>query len=108
LKAVIAACRRRGMRDGDDTSFWDWIEPGQCEEQMEKRTFFEAVFAAKAVLKFDVVGEVRIARQVLVNDHDDLGNVFKGKSWEDDCVWHVHDEADQLIEDAPEYRAEAA
>jgi hypothetical protein len=107
LSDVEKLCRQRGMKDGDSTSFWDWCEPEACQQTIEKRSFAEAVFAAKAVLKYDVCGEVRIERQALVRDHDDIGNVFKSKSWEEDAVWHLHDPADVLTEDEPDYRAAA-
>lgn len=103
-RAVEAECRKLGWKADDGTSFWDWIEPEACSQQLEKKTFFEAVFAAKAVLPFDVFREVRIERQELVNDHDDLGNVFASRSWEEVARWSLYDKADVLTEDAPDYR----
>lgn len=107
LRAVEAACRKRGMKAGDGTSFWDWIEPEECAQTLEKRSFFEAVYAARAVLPFDVCGEVRISREVLIRNHDDLGNVLPGRSWEEEAVWHLHDADDDMQESEPDYRCAA-
>jgi hypothetical protein len=106
-KAVESACRKRGMRDGDGTSFWDWIEPDNCSEHREFTSFAAARTFARKVLPLDCFGEVTIERQKLVRDHDDLGNVFRRKSWQTDATWHVQPD-DQRREDDPTYRAEAA
>jgi hypothetical protein len=104
--SVEKACRRLGMKDGDDTSFWDWIEPEDCQNQIAAKTFAEAVRDAGRVVLRDVFGEVRIERQNLVQNHDDLGNVYSGKSWETDAVWNVQD-GDAPDESDPDYTPEA-
>jgi hypothetical protein len=101
---VEKQCRAAGMKDGDGTSFWDWIAPEACQRTNTRVTFADAVALARQVLPLDVCGEVRIERQDLVNDRDDLGHVFKSKSWEQTASWHIHDPADSPNETAPDYR----
>ncbi len=106
-KDVIAACQKRGMKDGDGTSFWDWIEPEYCTKTQHCPDFTKAVHFARFVLPEDCFGEAMIERLSLTRDHDDLGNTFRSKSWEVDATWHVQPD-DQPVEDEPTYLAEAA
>ena len=100
---VVRRCEALGMREGDGSSFWDWMEPEDCEQTRAKRTFAEAIEHARAVLPRDVFDEVRIAREQLVQEQDDLGNTFKCKVWREDAVWHLIDAAEHLSEDTPDY-----
>lgn len=102
LEEVKATCAKAGMKDGDGTSYWDWVEPCACEHSSETGSFKSAVEAARQVLPKDTCGQVRIERLCLEQDRDDLGNFFNTHSWETDAVWHLTSADDELSEDKPD------
>jgi hypothetical protein len=107
LAAVEAACRGRGMKAGDGTSFWDWVEPGACAMRLEFSTFKRAVAEANARAAADAFGAPRVERQRLLPNHDDRGRRVTGSSWEGDALWECHGDA-HVHETAPHVLLDAA
>ena len=59
-----ALAMRRGMKDQDDGSLWDYIEPDECEREVGPFTNFrKAVAKAKALVPCDSIGETRVEEQ---------------------------------------------
>ena len=101
-EAAEAVARKAGMRDGDGTSLWDWQEPEDEMVTAHLATFGAALVKARDVLPADVCGEVRIERELWVKDIDDR------ERWMGEAVWHLHDSADALDENEPDFFADAA
>lgn len=100
-KAVEALARRRGMKDGDNTSFWDWVDDGELTSSVVRtRKFAEAVAKARAICPHDVCGEARVEEVVHV--------LWRGAppTWETVAVWHVYDDTAALDPSAPDHRDE--
>lgn len=102
LDEVKRACTKLGQRDGDGTSFWDWIEPEHCERTKGFDEFEPALRFAKTVAQLDAFSEARIERLRLTEDDDD------GTSWEADARWDVREDTGPHREDAPDVLLEAA
>lgn len=100
---VEALAVERGMKEGDNSSYWDWVDLSECEQTQMVQTFAQAVEVAKANFPIDVCGEVTISREHLVNDLDDLGTIHDTKSWCDDATWSVTDEDEQPDEYDPDF-----
>ena len=74
---------KRGRKEDDGTSFWDWIEQDQIEVTRPFPALAAAGRYAKACVKNDCFGQVNICKQVF-NEDDNL--------WEDVAMWWVfHD-----------------
>lgn len=89
----------RGRKEGDGTSFWDWIEEDQITLVKPRSTFDGAVIIAREKLPLDVSGQVRIARlRTIVEDGRD--------TYVEDAIWHLSDPDEALTEDAPHLEPE--
>ncbi len=104
---VEEVCLKSGMKPNDGTSFWDWIEPDHCEQDVEFHTFRLALAFAKQKVDEDVFGTPRLIRQHMLNDTDDLGTTYDSKSWGTDATWEIDDER-EFAEDEPDLKTEAA
>ncbi len=83
---VERACAKRGQREGDDTSFWDWIEPEDCERFRAFPNFGLALKCARDRIAEDVFAEPRIERQDRIENHDEAG---RWDAWEGVERWAV-------------------
>lgn len=84
ISDVVAEAMRLGMKEGDGTSFWDWMDPYSCEKSREFPFWQPAVTFAKKVAKKDVFGAARIQKMVKmgkIEDRDDC--------WEVEATWDV-------------------
>lgn len=96
-KDVEADCRTKGWREDDGTSFWDWVDADNYGASVTRGTFKGAISAARQALPFDVFGEVRIRRVVVVQ------RSFGKLDREHDAVWHVYDGDPDPVEKSPDH-----
>jgi hypothetical protein len=98
---VQAAARRRGMVDGDGSSFWDHVSDDEFVTSAGRfQDFDEAVREARIAAVRDVCGEARIERIVRVQ--------WAGAppTWETEAVWNVYDDTGELFADRPDHTEE--
>lgn len=68
---VLTLAEKRGMKLGDGTSVWDWIEDAECEKFSPTTSRFSAACAvARSDAKRDICGEARIQEVVWVKWRD--------------------------------------
>ena len=87
LSKVQMACQQRGMKEGDNSSFWDWIEPSSYQTRIfvgGKDKFSEAVSQAALLIEGDVWRCPRIFLSEWEGDK-------KTGSWEDKCFWEIEE-----------------
>lgn len=93
---VETVARDRGMKDGDGSSFWDWLEPEECTIAKEYKRFRYAADHAKKHVEVDVFGEARIREQHAVYHN---GRVI---DWRTQAMWHVYPETTDIHENQPD------
>lgn len=98
---VLTLAEKRGMKLGDGTSVWDWIEDAECEKFSPTTSRFSAACAvARSDAKRDICGEARIQEVVWVKWRD------APASWEVVATWLLYEETDDPSEGEPDYRDE--
>lgn len=86
---VKRACAVKGMRAGDKTSFWDWIDPEHCTKQRTFVTFDSAVKFARSMSPVDAFGMGRVTRQIEVDILDEDDEPTGETKWDDDALWEI-------------------
>lgn len=81
---IEAACRKEGMKDGDGSSFWDWVEPPDFAKTKIFQAFGEAVTFALSIASQDCFGGARIYRQEQNVIKDGKRSFLR---WDDECFW---------------------
>ena len=94
LDFVKIECAKRGMKEGDNTSFWDWMRPEDCESFSTSNTFASAKAEAISVRPFDCFGAPRV-------EHWEWVGGKRSGYWERTRMWEIH--GDDAREDDPDY-----
>lgn len=97
---VEAAARAAGMREGDGTSLWDWVEPEDFTVKEYAARFEDAERRARDRLDLDCFGEVRLSATLNVQRRDGPREEVE------EAVWNVHADDPPLDFMTPDYRPE--
>lgn len=92
--------RQHGWSEDSNTSWWDHIEPDQCEREFLMPNKGLAIATAKRVFPDDLNGEVHIARERSVEHCDHIG---PWTEWETTHTGWMHDPNETVTLDPIDY-----
>lgn len=79
---VVSACQKAGMKEGDGTSLWDWVDPSYGRRETIFPSFESAKEDALTKISEDVFGAPRVEKYEWHGDP-------RAGSWQEVCFWEI-------------------